>query len=353
MPSQLGICSISLGRCYAGHSFDHKLDMAAQHGFRGIELFHEDLYDIAEKLPGGGTRENEIEAAKIIRRLCRDRNLTIICLQPFWHYEALVDRQEHAKRIEKLKFWFLLAQTLGTDLIQVPSNYLSAEHVSDDFSLAVSDLQKIADMGLTQNPPIRFVYEAIAWGARCNTWEKSWETVQAVDRSNFGLCFDTFNIAARIYADPTSPTGCTQDCDKAVAESIARLLSTVDVRKIMYVQVVDAQRLAAPLVEGHELYVAEHPARMSWSRACRLFYGETDHGAYLPITAISKAIFQGLGFEGWVSMELFNRRMADEDPAVPQELASRGAAAWAKLVRDMDLKVAGEPEATERAVASL
>ncbi|KAJ1323783.1 TIM barrel protein [Microdochium nivale] len=352
MPSQLGITSISLGRCYAGHSFDHKLDMAAQHGIQGIELFHEDLYDIAEKLPGGGTPDNEIEAAKTIRRLCAERNLTIICLQPFWHYEALIDRQEHAKRIEKLKLWFRLAHTLGTDLIQVPSNYLNAEHVSDDFSLAVSDLQKIADMGLAEQPPIRFVYEAIAWGARCYTWEKSWETVQAVDRSNFGLCLDTFNIAARIYADPTSPTGCTQDCDKAVAESIARLVSTVDVRKIIYIQIVDAQRLAAPLVKGHELYDAEMPSRLSWSRACRLFYGETDRGAYLPILALSKAIFQGLGFEGWVSMELFNSRMADTDPSVPKELASRCATAWAKLARDVDVKVADGSAPTAPAAAS-
>lgn len=341
MPSQLGITSISLGRCYAGHAFDHKLDMAAKYGFQGIELFCEDLYDIAEKLPGGQTPENELEAARIIKGMCSERNLTIICLQPFWHYEALVDRAEHEKRIEKLKFWFQLAHTLGTDLIQCPSNYLSAEHVSDDFDLAVADLQKMADMGLAQNPPIRYVYEAIAWGSQCNTWEKSWKTVQAVDRPNFGLCLDTFNIAARIYADPTSPTGCTEDCDQAVADSIARLLSTVDVSKIVYVQVVDGGRLKEPLTEKHPLYEAGLPARMCWSRATRLFYGEQDRGAYLPITAISKAIFQGLGFEGWVSLELFNSRMADKDPIVPQELASRGAASWAKLVRDMDLKVDG------------
>lgn len=358
MPSQLGICSISLGRCYAGHTLEHKLDMARLYGYRGIELFHEDLFDIAQKLPGGGTQENELEAARIIRRLCRERGLTIICLQPFWHYEGLVDRQEHDKRIEKLKFWFHLARALGTDMVQVPSTYLPAAEVSEDFALAISDLQKIADMGLAQEPPIRFVYEALAWGTRCDTWEKSWETVVAVDRPNFGLCLDTFNIAGRIYADPASATGRTENAEQVVRDSIARLLSTVDVSKIFYVQVVDAQRLAEPLVKGHALYNPEQPTRMSWSRGCRLFYGESDRGAYLPVAAISRAIFQGLGFQGWISMELFNSRMADTDPEVPRELASRGATAWAKLVREMKLQVIEPPVVTleqpgQRVAASL
>ncbi|KAJ8106727.1 hypothetical protein ONZ43_g6963 [Nemania bipapillata] len=92
---------------------------------------------------------------------------------------------------------------------------------------------------------------------------------------------------------------------------------------------------------------------MSWSRNCRLFYGEKDRGAYLPVAEISRAIFQGLGFEGWVSMELFHRRMADTDAVVPKELASRGATAWAKLVRDMKLRIDEVPTDRGRVAASL
>ncbi|KAH9908868.1 xylose isomerase-like TIM barrel [Xylariomycetidae sp. FL2044] len=339
MPCQLAITSMSLGRCFAGHSFTHKVDMARLYGYKGLELFYEDLLDVAQQLPGGATQENELEAAHIIRELCQERDLAIVCLQPFAHFEGLLDREKHAKRLEELRFWFQLARVLGTDIVQIPSNFLPASEVSDDFSLAVADLREVADMGLAQQPPIRFVYEALCWGTRCDTWEKSWEAVQAVDRPNFGLCLDTFNIAGRIYADPASPSGRTPDCDQAVRESIARLVATVDVSKVFYVQVVDAERLAEPLVEGHEFYDAEQPCRMSWSRNCRLFYGEKEHGAYLPVMEISRAIFQDLGFEGWVSMELFNRRMSDGDEDVPDELARRGAVAWAKLVRDMKLRI--------------
>lgn len=330
---------MSLGRCSAGHSLVHKLDMARLYGYRGIELFHEDLLDVAQQLPGGATSSNELHAAHIISKLCKDRSLSIVCLQPFAHFEGLLDRRAHLKRLEQLAFWFQLARALGTDMVQIPSSFLPASELSDDPRVAVADLRKVADMGLQQHPPIRFVYEALCWGTRCDTWEQSWELVQAVDRPNFGLCLDTFNIAGRIYADPSSPTGCAPNGEQAVRESIARLLTVVDLRKVFYVQVVDAERLAEPLGPGHEFYDAGQPARMSWSRNCRLFYGERDRGAYLPVAQISRAIFQGLGFEGWVSMELFNRRMSDTDEVVPQELASRGAVAWAKLVKDMKLRV--------------
>ncbi|OTB02716.1 hypothetical protein M426DRAFT_61698 [Hypoxylon sp. CI-4A] len=341
MPCRLAITSMSLGRSYAGHSLPHKLDMARLYGYRGIELFYEDLLQVAEQIPDGTTENRELEAAQIIRQLCQERGLTIVCLQPFAHYEGLVDRQEHLRRLEQLSSWFQVARALGTDMVQIPSNFLPSSELLEDPSVAVADLREVADMGLREDPPVRFVYEALCWGTRCDHWEQSWDLVQAIDRPNFGLCLDTFNIAGRIFADPSSPTGCTPNCDQVVQESMARLLDTVDVQKVFYVQVVDAERLAEPLVEGHEYYDVEQPPRMSWSRNCRLFYGEKDRGAYLPVAEISQAIFQGLGFEGWVSMELFNRRMSDMDEAVPQELASRGAVAWAKLVKDM--KIRAEP----------
>lgn len=330
---------MSLGRGFAGHSFAHRLDMAQEYGYKGIELFYEDLSDIANLLKNNSSAENELQAAAIIHQMCAQRGLVIICLQPFSGYEGLLDRSENIKRLEQLKFWFQLAKILGTDMVLIPSSFAPASQMTEDRDLIISDLQAVADLGLRENPPIRYVYEALCWGTRIDHWEQSWEVVQAVDRPNFGLCLDTFNIAGRIYADPASPTGKTVNAEQIVKESISRLLSTVDVCKVFYVQVVDAKRLEEPLVEGHKFYNAEQPCRMSWSRNCRLFYRETEYGAYLPVKEISKAIFQGLGFEGWVSLELFNRRMSENDKDVPRELASRGAISWAKLVRDMNLRV--------------
>lgn len=340
MRCRLAITSMSLGRVQAGHSLAHRLDMAQKYGYKGIELFYDDLLSIVTELRLGETslHTNQLLAASVIRDMCAARDISILTLQPFANYEGLVDRTAHAKRIEELKeLWFPLAHTLGTDIIQIPSSYLPADQISDDVGLIVQDLREVADLGLQQEPPIRFVYESLGWGTRVDRWEQCWEVVRHVDRPNFGICLDTFNIACAIYADPASPGGRTPRAEEEVRESMKRLVARVDVRKVFYVQVVDAEKLADPLVEGHPFYSADLPARMSWSRNCRLFYGEHERGAYLPVLPMALAIFRGLGFEGWVSLELFNRRMSDPDPIVPEELACRGARSWAKLIRDVGL----------------
>lgn len=349
MVCKLGITSMSLGRCYAGHSFVAKLDAAQKYGYQGIELFHEDLADVAkggdESMSlSGPSQKAQLAAAREIARLCKDRSIEIICLQPFSHYDGLVDRNEHQDRLKQLKFWFNLARQLGTDIIQIPANFLPADKVTGDISLIVSDLREVADMGLAMNPPIRFAYESLCWSTRIDTWELCWEVVQRVDRPNFGMCLDTFNIAGRIYADPLKYSGKTENAEEAVRESIADMVRLVDVKKVFYVQVVDAERLDKPLLPGHPFYNADQPARMTWSRNCRLFYGEKDRGAYLPVAEIARAFFHDLGFEGWVSLELFNRRMADTDADVPEELARRGAISWAKLQEDMGLEVEAKPK---------
>jgi 4-hydroxyphenylpyruvate dioxygenase len=255
------------------------------------------------------------------------------------HYEGLINRDEHASRIRELSLWIELAHELQTDMIAIPSSFLSPDDISDDINLIVSDLREAADLCAAASPPIRVVYESLCWGTRVDTWESCWDVVERVDRANFGIVLDSFNIAGRIYADPSHPSGKTLDAEIAVQESMERLVARVDPKRVFYIQIVDAERLQEPLVEGHPLYNAEQPCRMTWSRNCRLFYRETEHGAYLPVKEIATAIFNGLGFEGWVSLELFNRKMADTDPSTPEELARRGAASWDNLVADVKLRV--------------
>ncbi|KAK2592396.1 hypothetical protein QQS21_009915 [Conoideocrella luteorostrata] len=332
------ICTISLGRCTAGHTLEHKLDVASAHGFRGIELFHEDLLSLTTSLPGGATPENQLLAATNIRHLCQKRGLTIVCLQPFMHYEGLLDRDLHAQRITEMHLWVKLAHNLGTDLILLPSSTLPEEQITDDMDLMVRDFQQVADIGLSARPVVRYAFEALCWGTRVDTWESSWDVVQRVNRSNFGVCLDAFNIAGRIYADPTAASGRARDCNQAVLASIARMLSQVDVSRIFLLQVADAERLSSPLTREHEFYNAEQPARMSWSRNARLFYGEEERGAYLPVRAILSAIVTELGYDGWLSFEVFSRAFFDKDESVPEVMAQRAMNSWVKMVEDLGLK---------------
>lgn len=340
---------MSLGRAWV-HEFPAKLSQAARYGFQGIELFHEDLEYLAKTYPGGATPENQVLAAHAIRSMCSERGLAIICLQPFLHYEGLKDREAHAQRLEKLQLWFQLATALKTDVIQIPSSFLPHDEITDDVDVIVADLREVADMGARQTPPIKFAYESLAWGTHVDTWEQCWDIVTRVDRPNFGACLDTFNIAGRIFADPASPSGMTANAEADTRASVERLVNTVDVAKVFFVQVVDAERLAEPLVEGHEFYSASQPARMSWSRNCRLFYGEMDRGGYLPVKEITKAFILGLGYDGWVSMELFNRSMADPSSETPQEHARRGMVAWGKIVEDCGLQTPTTTQQTRRTV---
>lgn len=334
---------MSLGRAWV-HDFPGKINAAARHGYQGLEIFHEDLVYHARTLFPHASDEKaaQIAAAHDIKQLCAARNIGIINLQPFSQYDGLVDRQQHAARIEELHHWFSLAHTLGTDMIQVPASFLPANQCSGDIDLIVSDLQKISDLGAAQCPPIRYVYESLCWSTHVDLWEQCYDIVERVNRPNFGICLDTFNIAGRIYADPASPSGKTENAEEEVQASIARMLERIDVSKVFFIQIVDAERLESPLVPGHAYYDAEQPCRMSWSRNCRLFYGETDRGAYLPVRAITDAIINGLGFQGWVSMELFNRSMNDGAPGVPEEHARRGAVAWEKMIEEIGLDIKEE-----------
>src|SRR5690349_15561525 len=116
MPLKLGILSLSVGHS-SDHTLECKFDALHKAGFRGVELFYEDLVAIAASLPGGVNNENRIKAARRIRSLADAYSLEIIDLQPLLFFGGLIDRNAHAKQIKKLTLWFQLVQILGTDLI--------------------------------------------------------------------------------------------------------------------------------------------------------------------------------------------------------------------------------------------
>ena len=339
---------MSLGRA-AHHALEPKLATASANGFRAIELFYEDLEYVARSLPSSHPAlaarssfptstawdEAQLAAASYIGSLCKQNRLEVLCLQPFMHYDGLLCHTEHQARIEKLKLWFLLAKRLNTDLIQIPSNFLPESQCTDSRAKIVADLQEVADLGLQQQPVIRFAYEALCWGTYVDLWEQAWEVVRAVDRVNFGTCLDTFNIAGRVWADPESEDGKVEGADEALRISLERL-SKVDVTKVFYVEVVDAERMRVPLRKGHEWWVDGQKARMSWSRNARLFPFETEsRGGYLPVLEILRVITDEVGYKGYISFEFFSRTMNEAGEHVPEEHARRAKVSWDKLVEHM------------------
>lgn len=256
---------------------------------------------------------------------------------PFKDYEGLIDPLARAEKLRELDVWFRVAHILETDLIQIPCTF-NTEGVTGDPDVAARDLRQLADLGAAQNPPFRFAYENLCFGSYNDTWEKAWELVKKVDRDNFGLCLDTFNIAGREWADPAASTGMVENGNELFRESLRKMVQTIDVQKVFYVQVVDAERLSSPLDESHPFHLDGQKPRMSWSRNCRLFMFEEDRAGYMPVLDVLKAICDektGLGYKGWISAELFNRTLTEEGEHVPREHAERCMRSWKRIVATM------------------
>ncbi|KAJ5432145.1 3-dehydroshikimate dehydratase [Penicillium daleae] len=334
------IATVSLGVAHL-HSLPAKIEAAAQNGQQGLELFHDDLAQFSKSIrrhTDNGTaawtdRDYEIAAAHAIRDLCAKRGLKVLALQPFRHYEGLLDPIQHAQRIDELKHWVELSKILGDDLfILIPSSFLGPSQITGDRDRLVADLGQAADVAF----PIRIAYEALAWGTYINTWEDSWDIVRRANRPNLGICLDTFNIAARLWADPTSATGrLPAYADVDLQESMQRLVQEIHPKWVMMVQLADGER-TDPRAEY--LQTPSMPKLLLWSRNARLFPCEEDRGGYLPIYTVADACLNGLGYTGWVSMEVFSRTTGESKPSVPNEHAARAAQSWQRMLQQLDAK---------------
>ncbi|KAJ9221755.1 hypothetical protein DTO027B5_7084 [Paecilomyces variotii] len=346
-PYKLAVTSVSLGRARF-HSIREKLLQASRHGIQGIELFYEDLEHLASSFPGGAISTNILLAAHHIRKLCDSLDLTVINLQPFMFYEGLLDRSEHDRIInEKLPLWFGILRILGSDTILIPSNFLPPDpttgqvRITGNIDVIVSDLTEMADLGARQSPPVKFAYEALAWGTFVDTWEAAWDIVCRVNRPNFGIGLDTFNIAGRIYGDPTSLTRKTRTAELDFHLSMLRMSRILDPGKIFSFQLADAEYMARPLSTKHPFHVEGQPSRMSWSRNARLFPFERGLGAYLPVLEVVKTVLN-LGYTGWISMEVFSTSLASPEAFVPLIQARRALDSWEILIEEIE-----GPAATE------
>lgn len=313
---KLGISTISMG-WHLSHTLEAKLTAASKHGFAGVEIFWMDLAAYAER-----HTISPIEAAPLVKDLCREVRLEVVCLSSFDNFEG--SHRPLSDRLTLAKEWIEIAHGLGTDMIQIPSNDDRSCNGEED--TIVSELRQLADVGSAASPPIRFAYEALGWSTHVADWEESLRIVELVNRGNFGLCLDTYHILARLWADFSSDSGVRPGGKAALHASIKRLLNCPKER-IFYVQLSDAERCHPPLLPGHPAYSLDKFPSHSWCSWGRLFPGEVSEGAYLPMAEICRAMLMHSGWKGWVSMEIFHRKMKDET-ADPVHWARRGRASW-------------------------
>jgi 4-hydroxyphenylpyruvate dioxygenase len=249
---KLSIATVSLSG-----GLGEKLEAIAAAGFRGVEIFENDLLSFS------GTPAD-------VRKLVADLGLETIAFQPFRDFEGMPpDRRERVFARAERKFD--LMQELGCDLLLVCSN-VSPEGLGG-IDRAAADLNELGERARKRG--LRVGFEALAWGRHINDYRDAWEAVRRADHAAVGVVLDSFHALAR-------------QTDLKAIRAIPR-------DRIFLVQVADA-----PVLDMGAL---------SWSRHFRNFPGQGE----LPLIDFMQAL-QATDFDGLLSLEIFNDQFRAGSP---------------------------------------
>ncbi|KAI0821836.1 xylose isomerase-like protein [Trametes gibbosa] len=345
---------------HPSHTLPIKLRAITDAGFTQAELAFSDLETYAgEEFPGyrkldergSGDLFDLVQAAGKVKELCAELGLSILAVHQFSCFEGYEDAQKRAIGFERAAAWLKVLTALNCQMLQVSST--PDPLTSNDYDVIARDLRILADEAAILEPPIRIAYEMCAWGAHVNTWEHTWEVCKRVDRPNFGLCLDTFQICgthlvngvmslhilidrlslptARAYADPTAANGLLQHPPEGSAimqlvSSLKALAVTLPPEKIFYLQISDGSRRIPPIVLRKVAEDQGISPLNAWSNAWRPI-PDMDHiyprrdrsswGGYLPVLEVCEAAVK-TGWRGPWSYEVFlGEDMSREDEDVP------------------------------------
>ncbi|SEE69424.1 4-hydroxyphenylpyruvate dioxygenase [Rhizobiales bacterium GAS191] len=226
-----------------------KLNAAAAARFDAIEIFENDLLFFDG-------------SARAVRQVAADLGLEICLFQPFRDFEG-VPNDIFLRNLDRAERKFDLMEELGAPLLLVCSNV--AQSTIDDDERMAAQLRELAEHAAKRG--LRIGYEALAWGARVNTYAQAWRLVQKAAHPHLGLILDSFHTLA-IKDDPAPIAALPGD-------------------RIFFVQLADAPRLSMDA--------------LSWSRHFRCFPGQGD----LDVSGFLAVILEA-GYAGPISLEIFN-----------------------------------------------
>ncbi len=167
---------------------------------------------------------------------------------------------------------------VGCDLLVLCSNV--DPDVEQDWARAIADVRAIGELARARN--VRIAFEPICYGSWINTYVKGWELVREVAHSHVGLVLD----AAHVFL-PDTPLA---------------PIEKIPCEKIFLVELSD---FPGTTLDKRELL-----------RNYRLFPGE----GVRPVREFLERV-RATGYDGVVSLEVFNARYRAADPRV---VAQRG-----------------------------
>ncbi len=217
---------------------------------------------------------------KVAIDVVRASGLRVTGFQVLRDFEGLSGHL-HVYKVDVAKAMLQLCRALDSEVLLACSS--TSAHASGDAGMLTKDLQKLAMLAVPFG--IRIAYEALSWGRHVNEFPQAWDIVQDAERSNLGLCLDSFHILANKTALDT--------------------LGEIDARKIFLVQLSDFlwQEIRSP------------DDRIDTARHYRVFPGEGVHNSEL--TEFVRQVDE-LGYRGDYSFEVFN----DDYRALPLPMVS-------------------------------
>jgi sugar phosphate isomerase/epimerase len=201
-------------------------------------------------------------------RAVHDSGLRVTGFQVLRDFEGLSGHL-HAYKLDVAKAMLEMCRALGANVLLACSS--TSAHATGDKDSLIRDLQKLALLAVPFG--IRIVYEALSWGRHVNLMTQAWEIVRDADRSNLGICIDSYHVLAH--------------------GTDAGALDAVDPRKVFLVQLSDFlwQETRSP------------EDRMETARHYRVFPGEGVHSP--EVVALVRKLDE-MGYRGDYSFEVFN-----------------------------------------------
>lgn len=328
VPLCFASCSIGLPR----HTLHQKVEALAHAGFNAIELSLPDLVSYSSLFFRRDIAPDDYEAlceaGRHVKELCKRHGLDILVLQPFSNFEGWPEgSKERQEAFEKARGWMDIMSAVGTDMLQVGSS--DTPGITSSLEDLSRDLASLADLLAPRG--FRIAYENWCWGTRVTTWKDAWTVVKMADRSNIGLCLDTFQSAGGEWGDPTTESGLIEattadDLSAQYGQSLAELASTVPGDKIYFLQISDAYRMSPPLADRPD--ESGLRPRGQWSHSFRPLPYD---GGYLPIAPFVAAVL-ATGFRGYFSIEVFDGQFEQKYGDDLQGYAEKAAEANARLI---------------------
>ncbi|KIX04606.1 uncharacterized protein Z518_05476 [Rhinocladiella mackenziei CBS 650.93] len=344
--NELGIATLSLGN-WREHKLKPRLEAAAKAGFQWIDLFDECWAAYLEEHGLDGEKlweatEDNLRVARKLGALVKSLGMRISCTQPLRKVEGIKDPVERRETLDLVAQRFPFMRAFDTDLVFMCASIRSDAGVTSDLKAVAKDLAEMGDMAAAfaradGGRMLKIGYEGLSWATR-NTWSASWEAVRAANRPNVGLVIDAFNVLAVEWADPYNSAlhgrvySTVEESIELLCLSLASLVASVPGERIFFFQVGDAE-----LVDPRNFQAPtdpETPALLPWSRGHRLYPFESSRGGYMPVELVAAAVL-ATGYEGPISLEVFNNSLSVSGENVPPEHARRGMTSLKKVAKAM------------------